>query len=68
MNAITCLSVCEDTSVISLKCIIQNVTSHRVEDDVLRCKVTGAGIGREEAVIECESFWLLSEKKLSIEA
>lgn len=63
MTKITCLSVSEDTSVVALKGIVQEVTSDRIEDYVLRRKVFGIRICREETMIERECLWLFPETK-----
>ena len=54
----TCLSVGEDTSVISLKCVIKNVMPKALEDLFLSGKLGVPGIHRIEAMVECEALGL----------
>ena len=64
-NLFTCLSIGEDTSVISLKGVIKNVMPKALEDLFLSGKLRVAGIHRVEAMVKCEALGLfpaVSEK------
>ena len=52
------MSVGEDTSVISLKCVIKNVMPKALEDLFLSGKLGVPGIHRIEAMVECEALGL----------
>ena len=61
----TCLSVGEDTGVISLEGVIQDVMPKALEDLFLSGKLGVTGIHRVEAMVKCEALGLfpaVSEK------
>lgn len=48
----TGLSIGEDTGVVTLKCIVQNIATQGIEDDLLTREILRSGLQRIEAVIE----------------
>lgn len=58
-DLLTGLTISEDTSVVTLEGVVEDVASQAVEHDFLAREVLERRVQGTEAVVESEAFWLL---------
>lgn len=62
-SSLTCLSIREDTSVVPVECIVENIPAETFEYCLLRGKVRQGGVQGVETMVERKSLWLFSGRE-----